>query len=169
MSIELTFHRIVIQFAKLSGFNPIITTASPRNADLLKSLGATHVIDRSAPLAPAVKAITSEPLKYIHDAVSSKETQEAAYDILAPGGTLILVLPFAVDEAKIDHSKNAVFTFATAHDPGQKALGVSLYKNLSSLLESGDIKVSTCKHSLKKPILTRSIDACEAKPRRSAS
>ena len=34
----------------MSGFSPIITTASPGNAPYLTSLGATHVLDRHAPL-----------------------------------------------------------------------------------------------------------------------
>ncbi|KAI0091059.1 medium-chain dehydrogenase/reductase like protein [Irpex rosettiformis] len=129
-----------IQLAKLSGFNPIITTASPHNAEFLKSLGATHVIDRSAPLSTSVKAITPEPIKYVHDVVSSKETQEAAYEVVAPGGTLILVLASAIDESKADKSVTVASTFGTAHDPAQRALGVGLYKNLTQLLESGDIK-----------------------------
>ncbi|HEV7737525.1 MAG TPA: hypothetical protein VGO47_09170, partial [Chlamydiales bacterium] len=37
-----------IQLAKLSGFSPIATTASTHHTDYLKSLGATHVIDRKA-------------------------------------------------------------------------------------------------------------------------
>ena len=40
----------VIQLAKLSGFSPIITTSSLAHADYLKSLGATYVLDRNAPL-----------------------------------------------------------------------------------------------------------------------
>ena len=35
-----------MQWARLSGFNPVITTASLHNTELLKSHGATHVIDR---------------------------------------------------------------------------------------------------------------------------
>ena len=52
----------VIQLAKLSGFSPIITTASLKNTDFLKSLGATHVIDRNADLPSSVKAITSDSI-----------------------------------------------------------------------------------------------------------
>ncbi|EKM48207.1 uncharacterized protein PHACADRAFT_77921, partial [Phanerochaete carnosa HHB-10118-sp] len=40
-----------IQFAKLSGFSLIITTGSLHNEAYLKSLGVTHVIDRTAPLS----------------------------------------------------------------------------------------------------------------------
>lgn len=136
-------HPAVIQLAKLSGFNPIITVASLKNADLVKSLGATHVIDRNAPLAPSVKTITSEPIKYIYDAISLKATQEASYELLAPGGTLVLVLPFVVDAAKVDNSKTVAQVAGTAHDPTQRELFVGLYKNLTKLLEDGDIKVSS--------------------------
>ena len=40
----------MIQFAKLSGFSPIITTASPRHTARLQALGATHVVDRALAL-----------------------------------------------------------------------------------------------------------------------
>ena len=64
-----------IQFAKLSGFSLIITTASLRNAEYLKSLGATHVIDRNAPaeaLAASVAQIAGKPVKYAYDAVAER-------------------------------------------------------------------------------------------------
>ncbi|KAI0783889.1 GroES-like protein [Irpex lacteus] len=129
-----------IQFAKLSGFSPIITTASLKNADFLKSLGATHVVDRNADLASSVKAITSEPLKYVFDAIGLKQTQEAAYELVAPGGTLLVVLDVEIDEAKRDKSKRTARIWGTSHDPRQNAVAVSFYKNFTKLLESGDIK-----------------------------
>ena len=125
----------------MSGFSPIITTASLKNADFLKSLGATHVIDRNADLISSVKAITSDPIQYVFDAVALKPTQEVAYEVLAPGGTLILVLDFVLDDTKVDKTKRVVRIFGTAHDVAQNTLAVSLYKNLTKLLESGDIKV----------------------------
>ncbi|KAI0091079.1 GroES-like protein [Irpex rosettiformis] len=128
------------QLAKLSGFSPIIVTASLKNTDFLKSLGATHVIDRNADLPSSVKAITSDPIKYVYDAISLKQTQESAYEVLASGGTLILVLDFAVDEAKVDKTKRVAKVFGTTYDPAQNALGTSLYKKLTKLLESGDLK-----------------------------
>ncbi|KAI0091060.1 GroES-like protein [Irpex rosettiformis] len=124
----------VIQLAKLSGFSPIITTASPRNADLLKSLGATHVVDRSLPLAPAVKAITSEPIKIVYDAISLKVTQQAGYDVVTPGGTLIIVLSLEVDKNAIDSSKSIAQVFGRANYES------SVFKVLTALLESGEIK-----------------------------
>jgi NADPH:quinone reductase-like Zn-dependent oxidoreductase len=132
----------VLQLAKLSGFSPIITTASSHNASYVKSLGATHVIDRATPLASAVTSITSEPVKIVYDAISEEDTQSIAYDVLAPGGTFIIVLPLTVKEEKVEKSKDVALVFGTAHDPNQRALGVSMYQNLTALLESGEIKVS---------------------------
>ena len=135
----------VIQFAKLSGFSPIITTASASNEALLKSLGATHVLDRHAvplsALAEQVKTITSEPIKIVFDTISLLETQNAAYDILASGGIFLVLLPFCVEESKRTDSKELVEVFGNVHVPNQREVGVSLYKKLTELLASGDIKV----------------------------
>ncbi|KAF8648428.1 hypothetical protein AX16_006291 [Volvariella volvacea WC 439] len=86
-----------IQLAKLSGFSPIITYASSKHDSFLKSLGATHVIDRtSVPLTSlpsAVHAITGPSnTPYAFDAISAPETQQAGYDVLSKGGKLGIVL-----------------------------------------------------------------------------
>ena len=136
----------MIQLAKLGGFSPIIATASAHNSELLKSLGATHVIDRAtippSQLCQAVKAITAEPITIIFDTVSEADTQEATYDILARGGRLILVGPFTVDESKRTAEKETIEVLANVHVPTQRDLGISLYSHLSALLESEEIKVS---------------------------
>ena len=137
--------RLVIQFAKLSGFSPIITTASKSNEAYLKSLGATHVIDRSVPisgLADAVKAITSEPVKVAYDSISLPETQAAAYDVLAPGGQLVIVLDDSIPKEKLTADKEVVHVFGNVHVPENREVGKSLYAKLTELLAAGDIKVS---------------------------
>ncbi len=135
----------VIQVAKLSGFSPIITTASAHNEAYLKSLGATHVLDRNAiplsSLSSAVKEIIQEPIKLVYDAISDADTQNTSYAILAPGGKIVLVLPVAIDESKRTEDKEIVNVFGNVHVPAQRAVGVSLYKHLTTLLEAGDIKV----------------------------
>lgn len=134
-----------IQLAKLSGFSPIITTASARNEAYVKSLGATHVLDRVAvPLASlssAVKEITKEPITIVYDSISEPETQNVGYDILAPGGKLILVLAPAIDEKKRTADKELVSVYGNVHAASLRELGVGLYKNLTALLAAGDIKV----------------------------
>ncbi|KAF9230531.1 hypothetical protein BU15DRAFT_69121 [Melanogaster broomeanus] len=93
----------VIQFAKLSGFSPIITTASPHNTDLLKHLGATDVIDRNeapASFATSVARITGgRPIPVVYDSVSHEDTQQLGYDALAEGGHIVVVLSPSIKEA----------------------------------------------------------------------
>ncbi|TCD60662.1 hypothetical protein EIP91_009722 [Steccherinum ochraceum] len=133
----------VLQLAKLSGFSPIIATASPHNFDLVKSFGATHTIDRSLSaekIAAAVKEITSEPVKIVYDAISLEPTQLPAYTVLSPGGSLILVLAPVIPEDKLTADKKVVNTFGNFHPENNRELGKSLYAVLTKLLETGEIK-----------------------------
>ena len=138
----------MLQFAKLSGFSPIITTASPSHESFLKARGATHVIDRSEPLsslAATVRSITTEPVNVAYDAISYPDTQQAAYDILAPGGGLVVVLAPAIE--KPEDGKFVVNVQGNVNGQAQRAVGKQLYANISRWLEKGDIKVragSTC-------------------------
>lgn len=91
-----------IQFARLSGFSPVITTTSLKQADRLKGLGATHIIDRNtspASLREQIVSILSSTinqtlpaegglLEYVFDAISAPSTQSIAFDLVAAGGTL---------------------------------------------------------------------------------
>ncbi|EPQ55127.1 NAD P-binding protein [Gloeophyllum trabeum ATCC 11539] len=109
--------QLVIQFATLSGFSPIIVTASPHNESLLKSLGATHVIDRSLQaeaLRSAVSAVMIAQLEIIFDAVSVNDSQQTAYDLLAPGGTLVLTLPPTIRADRESH-KRAFYIMGFIH------------------------------------------------------
>ena len=135
----------VIQLAKLSGFSPIITTASLHNEALVKSLGATHIVDRKADVVAEVKKLTDKPIEVIYDAISDKVTQRQAWEILAPGGTLILVGAAEVDKDKYK-DKHTVGVFGSVHTQELRKLGVSLFSKLTQLLENGDIKV--CRYRL---------------------
>ncbi|KAL5486256.1 hypothetical protein ACEPAI_7302 [Sanghuangporus weigelae] len=131
----------VIQLAKLSGFSPIITTSSLHNIDLLKSLGATHVIDRNTDVpAEAKKIISDAQVELIYDAVSEEVTQNQAWDLLAPGGTLVIILPAKVDKGKYKDKTLLDPVVGNVHAPQTRQIGISLYSKLSGLLESGAIK-----------------------------
>lgn len=129
-----------LQLLKLSGYSTIITTASLHNTDLVKSLGATHIIDRKADVVSEAKKILSGPIDLVYDAVSSKETQAQALDIVAPGGQVVSVLGVQVDK---DSYKDKTITtvFANVHVPNVRPLGVSLYSKVTQLLASGALKV----------------------------
>ncbi|KAH0840162.1 hypothetical protein J3R83DRAFT_1145 [Lanmaoa asiatica] len=133
-----------IQLAKLSGFSPIITTASLYNQDLLLSLGATHVFDRNlsnAVLIKRVRQVVTVPLTYIFDAVSLKETQQAAYALLAPGGTLVVVGRPQVSGDDDRSGKKVVMVTGSFHQPPNRALGAKFSIALTKWLEEGKIKV----------------------------
>lgn len=143
---ELTTTHAVIQTARLSGFAPIITTASTHNTALLLALGATHVLDRHLPapaLLAAVRAITPAPIELIYDAISLEETQRVAYELLAPGGQLILVLPSVIDGDEIDPGlgKRVKRVSGSAWPPESRKVGARLWGALTTLLKEGAIKV----------------------------
>ena len=133
--------------AKLSGFSPIITTASPRNEAHLKALGATHVLDRSLPLPTALAELArlteGAPIAYAYDAVSHPDTQELAYRALAPGGRLLLVTPDRVPkELKAEgDGKKVVTVWGSVHLPQNRKVGVEMYKRLTEWLETGVVVV----------------------------
>lgn len=133
-----------LQLARLSGFSPIIVTASLHHTDYLKSLGATHVVDRHLPfeaLRSNLAAITSKPFEVIFDAVSLPDTQSVAYDLLAPGGCLVLVLFPAIT---LIANKRIAKVFGQVNFPPENLeVGVSLYKVLPELLAEGAIQVSS--------------------------
>lgn len=136
---------IAIQLARLSGFAPIITTASLRNTQLLKDLGATHVLDRSlssSALQATVQDIVKGPVRLVFDSISVLATQTAGYELLAPGGTIVLVRKIEVPPELITADKEIADILGVVHIPEKRAAGVSFFRNLPGLLESGDIKVS---------------------------
>lgn len=108
------------------------------NSDLVKSLGATHVIDRSADVAAEVKKITSSPIDFVFDAISVGGTQELGWEILAPGGTLAVTLPPTVDKKKYgDKHTVHIISVVKLH----KNLAEAYSKSLPKLLEEGVLKV----------------------------
>ncbi|KAF7789618.1 hypothetical protein EIP86_000564 [Pleurotus ostreatoroseus] len=135
--------QFAIQFAKLSGFSPIITTASLKNAEYLKSLGATHVLDRNSntpSLIAAIKDIIKEPFSLVYDAVSSEQTQNVGYDLLGSGGNLVIVLGSAIPEEKRTPDKHIARINASPFFPDRRPLSVEMYKQLPDMFERGELK-----------------------------
>jgi NADPH:quinone reductase-like Zn-dependent oxidoreductase len=135
----------VIQIGKLSGFSPIITTASLKHTGNLKSLGATHVLDRSlstAELKLRIEEITSSPVELVYDSIGESETENTGYDLLSEdGGKLILVNLGAANKGGVIGKKQIIKPFGI-FNPNVRELGKEFYSQLSRLVEAGDIKVS---------------------------
>ncbi|KAI0080785.1 GroES-like protein [Panus rudis PR-1116 ss-1] len=136
----------VIQVARLSGFSPIIATASQRNAELLKSLGADHVIDRSLPasrITEEVREITKKPLKIIYDTISLPETQTHGVKLLAQRGILLITLPHEVDKATVAaEAKHVGLVFGKFIIPQYRKLCSELSDVLPRALQKGEIKTN---------------------------
>lgn len=75
------------------GFN-IITTCSPRNFDLVKKLGATHVFDyNDSDVVDKIKEVAPD-LEHTFDTIGSKDSStQASQAITSKGGILCTVRP----------------------------------------------------------------------------
>lgn len=143
----LTYGDAAVQLAKLAGFSPIITTASLHNTEFIRSLGATHVLDRKLSLEELreeVRNITTQPVDVIFDAISLPDTQLSAYELLAPGGTLVLVLFPAIPKERLRPDRRLAKAFGQANYPEVNRVAArKLYGKLTTWLSKGYIKVGT--------------------------
>lgn len=89
-----------------------------------------------------MKAITSEPVRVAYDSISFTDTQNAVYDVLAPGGQLLIVQAISLEQAKRTGDKFVAQVYGDVRLPSQWKTGVSLYSKLTELLAVGDIVVS---------------------------
>lgn len=129
-----------------SGFSPIIATASEHNIDLLTSIGATHIINRhtsGADLASEIaRIVQGTPLQVVYDAVSSADTQQVGWDVLATDGTIVVVLPPTIDKKDEAGEKHVVHVVNNVQLPQNREIGTKLYGKLTQWLEEGSIIVS---------------------------
>ncbi|GJE87551.1 zinc-binding alcohol dehydrogenase family protein [Phanerochaete sordida] len=108
-----------IQLAHLAGYK-VVTTASPRNHALCRSLGADAVVDYNAPDALAqVKALTHDSIRVALDAISEADTQLFAARALAPGGQLVTILAVsdAVKQARPDVAARNTLVYTSLGRP----------------------------------------------------
>ncbi|KAL2067329.1 hypothetical protein VTL71DRAFT_1754 [Oculimacula yallundae] len=95
---------LAIQFAKLAGMK-VITTASPRNFDFLKSLGADHVLDYHDPdCGSKINALTHNELHLVFDtiAVPSSSLISATALSTSPSSKLLYVTLLPVQMVRKD-------------------------------------------------------------------
>ena len=94
---------LAIQFAKLSGYK-VLTTCSPHNFDLVRSLGADAVFDYKDPQSPAeIRKQTDNKLKFVFDCISveaSAKFVEAA--ISTEGGEYSTLLSVKIERENVN-------------------------------------------------------------------
>lgn len=82
-----------IQLAKLSGLQ-VITTASPKNHDLLRSLGADHLFDyRDPEVSKKIRELTND--KLAHAVLAEGDINAVVESIGASGGKVAVLNPAA--------------------------------------------------------------------------
>ncbi|KAJ7035564.1 chaperonin 10-like protein [Mycena alexandri] len=127
-----------LQLAKYLGLGPIIVTSSLKHTEYLKSMGAAHVIDRSADITPVVEKLKRElniGIDFIFDAVHVPITQTEV-DLLSPNGVLMTI--WVIDPTLVfdDGRRGVPMTVALGRD---KELKKQMYARIESLLEKGKL------------------------------
>jgi len=130
--------------AKLSGFSPIITTASLKNAPAIKALGADLILSRdltSAQILAEVSQATSVPITSVFDSISLPTAQKIGVELLAPGGTIGTVLSPGLTPSDVSSGIKAVHILGAPRAPHNIELVDSLYHDhLEGWLERGVLK-----------------------------
>ncbi|PQE23526.1 zinc-binding oxidoreductase protein [Rutstroemia sp. NJR-2017a BVV2] len=102
---------LAIQFAKLSGYK-VLTTCSPRNFDLVKSLGADAAFDYNDPKSAAeIRKYTNNNLKLVLDTISL-ESSAAFCDqaISSEGGDYSALLPVHIERPNVNDRLTIAYT-----------------------------------------------------------
>ncbi|KIJ41536.1 hypothetical protein M422DRAFT_172135, partial [Sphaerobolus stellatus SS14] len=139
-----------IQLAKLSGLR-VISTASPKNFEFLKSLGADEVFDYSdSKTARKVSQLTGGRLKHAVDCISDGMTPNQVSTCLSKeGGTIATLLPYQSKKPGVKtelvllysiNGKALEFPFPYPAHPEHRDNGVEYYKMITRLLVENLLK-----------------------------
>jgi NADPH:quinone reductase-like Zn-dependent oxidoreductase len=99
-----------IQLLKLAGYTNVIVTASQRNHEYLKSLGATHTIDyRSPNLASELLRVSGgRKYEFAVDIIAARTSLGALSEVLDAEAALALLLPVKSSDNLSDLKGNKV-------------------------------------------------------------
>ncbi|CAI7641451.1 unnamed protein product [Penicillium bialowiezense] len=148
-----------IQLASICGLN-VITTCSPRNADLVRSCGASHVFDYNDP--NVIESITkaAPDLRYVFDTIGDKTTSSTSCRVFGDRpGNLCTVRPGKANTEQVTANTHVtdvlVWTaflkdhgYGTFHWPASQEdheLASELFENLPSWLVQGRVKPNKAK------------------------
>ncbi|KAJ8096141.1 hypothetical protein PM082_000049 [Marasmius tenuissimus] len=107
---------------------------SGNTIDHLKSLGATHVLDRHS---VSINDITHAPLKFIFDTHGGEEARQVRFSLFAEGGRVCCVNS-RLSERK-ENGRREFGVLGIVHLPSYRAAGVELMKRLKKWVEEGVI------------------------------
>ena len=94
--------QFAIKLAALSGYK-IVKTASPKNFELVKSLGASEVFDyRDPEVVSKIKSATKDSIRIAFDTISLRDSQGISAEIIAPSGGKVLHILGVIKHLVID-------------------------------------------------------------------
>ncbi|KAL4993360.1 chaperonin 10-like protein [Aspergillus recurvatus] len=143
---------LAIQFAKLSGYE-VITTCSPHNFELVKSLGADKVFDyKDANSAAKIREYTNDSLTLVLDTISTESTaQFCDHALSTKGGEYTALLAVGIERENVNDrwtlgytAAGEDFTFGTQHWPAKpedKVFAERFVGIAMQLLADGKVKV----------------------------
>ncbi|KAF9895251.1 hypothetical protein FE257_000153 [Aspergillus nanangensis] len=147
---------LAIQFAKRSGYT-VLTTCSPHNFALVKSLGADQVFDYKAPGAAAeVRKVTNDKLTLAFDCIALEASAKFCDEALSSeGGDYSALLQMKIERENVRDrvtlaytTVGEAFTFGDMKFPAfpeHKEFAAKFWEVARGLLAAGDIKVHTPK------------------------
>jgi len=149
-----------IQLAHLSGYK-VVTTASPRNFELVKSLGADAAFDYKDPeVVQKVKAATGDSIKAALDTISLKDSQEISVKAIAPSGGKLVLLLDPIKEALVRDDVEVIHTLIYTSlgrsfslgptsnypaSPEDRAHMAAFLKKVPALIKEGKIRPNSVK------------------------
>lgn len=143
---------LAIQFAKLSGYK-VLTTCSPRNFDLVRSLGADEVYDyKDANAAAEIRKATDNKLKLVFDCISLEASAAFCDNALSTeGGEYSALLNVKIERENVNDRFTLAYTtvgeafmfgdIPFPAIPENKAHAEKFIPIAESLLNQGKIKV----------------------------
>ncbi|MDF1761752.1 MAG: NADP-dependent oxidoreductase [Coxiellaceae bacterium] len=121
---------LAIQFAKHAGAK-VYTTASEKNHDYLKQLGADVVIDyNQQDFVATMKQLEPEGVDVVYDTVGA-ETQQRSFDLVKKGGVLVSIVEPPNEERSAELGLKTGFVFVA---PNSEQL-----KKITHLIEQGTV------------------------------
>ncbi|TFK68242.1 GroES-like protein [Pluteus cervinus] len=162
-----TAAQYVIQLLRIAGYTNVIATASVKNHEYVKSLGATHVFDYNDPkhTEEIVNAAGGNKVSVVFDPIATQSTMKAVAEVVAEDATVAILLPkkkgsttiyvSSAGDMEMELPKGEENPFG----PGVKLVGVRTFlfqedenlknnlmpKILPQLLESGLLKPNRVK------------------------
>ncbi|KAF2802229.1 enoyl reductase [Mytilinidion resinicola] len=139
---------LAIQFAKLSGCE-VITTSSPRNFDLCRSLGADQTFDYKEPdVGAKIREATKGRISLVFDTISELGSPEISAAAIGPAGgkysSLLPVKTLGREDVSVGFTLAYTIFGLMVETPEQGVrdyeFGVKFWKLSEGLLNSGKLK-----------------------------